>query len=242
MFSLLKGYLFGSDSTEEQEREDRLKRLFATSRKPSCIIDDFLFLSDMSVAEAHDVLQAHQITFVLSVTPRKLSQPLPESYTHKIYKVMDSSAHKISEHFDDAHAFIEEARSKNCRVLVHCEAGISRSATIVISYMMKTQNLNLEQAYNFVKARRMIISPNYGFMSQLMVYERQLFPGSANNFVAVYMHKSMKMKDFSVEQMQEALETHNNNPQLALDFLYNIRVDTAGLDKSVDILKTEEVR
>lgn len=65
---------------------------------------------------------------------------------------------------------------KDCRgrVLVHCQAGISRSATICLAYLMMKKRVRLEEAFEFVKQRRSIISPNFSFMGQLLQFESQV--------------------------------------------------------------------
>lgn len=72
--------------------------------------------------------------------------------------------------------FVENVRSSGGKVLVHCLAGISRSPTICIAYLMYSHNLSLDQAYDLVKQRRSLISPNLNFMRQLFEYEQILIP------------------------------------------------------------------
>ena len=57
---------------------------------------------------------------------------------------------------------------------VHCKMGISRSATVVISFMMKEYTMDLAQTLIHVQERRSIVNPNKGFIKQLEVYEGML--------------------------------------------------------------------
>ncbi|KAI8808852.1 protein-tyrosine phosphatase-like protein [Cladochytrium replicatum] len=77
---------------------------------------------------------------------------------------------------DAAFAYIDSARcspSAPC-VLVACQQGISRSASLVIAYVMRTCNLSLAQAYAFVKGRAPNISPNMSLIGQLAEFEQIL--------------------------------------------------------------------
>ncbi len=57
---------------------------------------------------------------------------------------------------------------------MHCLAGISRSVTVTVAYLMQKLNLSLNDAYDFVKRKKSNISPNFNFMGQLLDFERTL--------------------------------------------------------------------
>jgi len=86
----------------------------------------------------------------------------------------DDEDERISQHFFDIHKVISEAVSNNNNVIVHCAAGMSRSATLVLAYLMIENRWHYEEAYNFVKKRRPIIDPNVGFVKQLKALEYRL--------------------------------------------------------------------
>lgn len=65
----------------------------------------------------------------------------------------------------------DSVKNSGGRVLVHCQAGISRSATICLAYLIWSRRVRLEEAFDFVKERRGVISPNLGFMGQLLQFE-----------------------------------------------------------------------
>jgi len=54
------------------------------------------------------------------------------------------------------------------KILFHCRAGVSRSATLAISFLCASKNYMLSDAYNLVKSKRPIINPNNGFFRCLV--------------------------------------------------------------------------
>jgi protein-tyrosine phosphatase len=53
-------------------------------------------------------------------------------------------------------------------------AGVSRSAAIVIAYLMEEHDLNMFQSLSLLKSKRSVIFPNPGFQRQLLDFERKL--------------------------------------------------------------------
>ena len=86
----------------------------------------------------------------------------------------DEPAEPIEVYFDFVHLVIRKALENNKRVLVHCSAGVSRSATLVAAYLIKEQGLTAQGAINHIISRRECICPNDGFRRKLKeLYEEQ---------------------------------------------------------------------
>ena len=73
--------------------------------------------------------------------------------------------------------FSDEAKDAGAKILVHCQAGVSRSATITIAYILQHSYMSMTDAYRYVKGKRSIISPNFNFMGQLLDFEQCLIQG-----------------------------------------------------------------
>ncbi|KAF7486820.1 Hypothetical predicted protein [Marmota monax] len=74
----------------------------------------------------------------------------------------------LRQYFEKAFELIEEAHQCGKGLLIHHQASVSRSATTVITYLMKHTRMTMTDAYKFVKGKRPIISPNLNFMVQLL--------------------------------------------------------------------------
>jgi protein-tyrosine phosphatase len=89
---------------------------------------------------------------------------------HKIGAI-DVSFYNIVNDLPECINFIDSALESNGAILVHCAAGVSRSASIVIGYLMKKNQWKFSIALNEVRKQRIIVNPNPGFRNQLEMFE-----------------------------------------------------------------------
>ncbi|KAI5639979.1 dual specificity phosphatase, catalytic domain-containing protein [Phthorimaea operculella] len=130
-----------------------------------------LYLSNARAACDKDVLRNLNITHVLTIEAHRLPKSTFENsnISTLFIRAYDTPNTHLLPYFPMANAFIQEGLEKG-NVLVHCHFGVSRSATLVIAYLMEKYKLNYEQAVNFVRSRRKFINPNPGFVAQLKQY------------------------------------------------------------------------
>nr|KAF6427443.1 dual specificity phosphatase 4 [Rousettus aegyptiacus] len=137
----------------------------------------FLYLGSAYHAARRDMLDALGITALLNVSS-DCPNHFEGHYQYKCIPVEDNHKADISSWFMEAIEYIDAVKECRGRVLVHCQAGISRSATICLAYLMMKKRVRLEEAFEFVKQRRSIISPNFSFMGQLLQFESQVLATS----------------------------------------------------------------
>ena len=134
-------------------------------------IVDNIYLGNCSAAEDIKDLKDKGIKKILTVMNQVGPNYLPEDgFIHKKYNIIDFDDQNIIQYFGECLKFMKGEE----KVLVHCMAGASRSATIVIAYLMWTQKKTYEEASQFVKSKRFIVYPNFGFIKQLKIFETLL--------------------------------------------------------------------
>ncbi|XP_045765065.1 dual specificity protein phosphatase Mpk3 [Maniola jurtina] len=135
-----------------------------------------LYLGNSTNSEDCEALARHNIKYVLNVTP-----DLPNTFeaegcgiNYLKIPIADHWSQNLAVHFPQAIRFIEEAMAARCGVLVHCVAGVSRSVTVTLAYLMQRHRLSLRDAFELVRSRKTDIAPNFHFMRQLHSFERDL--------------------------------------------------------------------
>ncbi|NGX37294.1 MAG: hypothetical protein K1000chlam2_00448 [Chlamydiae bacterium] len=79
----------------------------------------------------------------------------------------------LSENFEEAFDFIDEALEKKSNILVHCSVGENRSVALVIAYIMCRHQKSFEEVHDLMKRKydKTNLSPD--FVEGLRAYENQ---------------------------------------------------------------------
>ncbi|CAF0850214.1 unnamed protein product [Didymodactylos carnosus] len=167
-----------SSSLEQQLNEQQLSR----SDIENCLLIEIipgLYLGNEADAKNYDLLEKNNIKSIVNVTTC-----VPCYFESKLDYLRlpcdDTCRQNLIEYCNEkTFQFIQNSLTNKKNVLIHCKAGISRSPAILIAYLMKyhqSEFRTMNEAYNYVKTKRSIVSPNLNFMGQLLQYEKLLTP------------------------------------------------------------------
>ncbi len=192
-------------------------------------IEKKLYLGNMEAATDVILLESHEITHIITLDsvplPRKISTFLPRIANLHI-QVTDLPDEDILSYVTRAVAFINEGLSGEGAVLVHCFRGKSRSAAIVIAYLMQKYNYTLEKAIKKVRAKRECINPHDGFLAQLKLYESMEY------------HLDPSNVQFKMFKLHLAGERMRKAKILFRDSLQNVLDEDAGGEVPLDPLSS----
>lgn len=138
----------------------------------------YLYLSDFECSEYAPFFAPRNIVAVCTISLRTHSKPALEFYKQNnisVYqwKVDDETKVDIIKVAKRIHKIIEKTRNHNKghsgdqAILVHCDAGISRSVSCIIYHLMKSWKFLFNEAYRYVRNIRPFVQPNEGFRNQL---------------------------------------------------------------------------
>ena len=200
----IRNLLFGiSYMTEKKECElchkivDRHTYKFHFHSHPSQILN-WMFLGTFKNANNLEELKILRIKYILNCAIEIKPRNLPNYIKYFHLNLTDSPTTDITKFFEQAFSFIELARKKKEKILIHCKLGISRSPTILIAYFIKNMGHTTMSALEFLKSKRSQVHPNPGFITQLNSYERNI-----KKFQRNYLSPSItnSTADFSISKL-----------------------------------------
>ncbi|XP_008151277.1 dual specificity protein phosphatase 21 [Eptesicus fuscus] len=133
-----------------------------------------LYIGNAVAANNRYLLATNHITTVINISGEIINTFI-ENIQYVKVPVSDSPSARIGDFFDAVADYIHGVELRQGRTLVHCHAGISRSSTVCMAFLMKYHSLSLLDAHTWTRACRPVIRPNNGFWEQLILYEFKLF-------------------------------------------------------------------
>ncbi|XP_004473618.1 dual specificity protein phosphatase 21 [Dasypus novemcinctus] len=133
-----------------------------------------LFISNGAAANNKLMLSNNHITTVINASVEMVNT-FYENIQYVQVPVADTPSSCLYDFFDPIADHIHSVEMRQGRTLLHCVAGVSRSAALCLAYLMKYHAMSLLDAHTWTKACRPVIRPNNGFWEQLIHYELKLF-------------------------------------------------------------------
>lgn len=162
-----------------RENKARLEQLLSIRR----LVDDhpvqvlpFLFLGSYKHAKNAQLMRKLAITHICNVAAGDCqpSSDMDPAINYCGIDAEDSKSYQLLEmNWEEVYRFVESCRLTNGRVLLHCRAGVNRSATLAIAYMMTLGQCPLLQVVREVFEKRPSILTNTGFQEQLVTFAHE---------------------------------------------------------------------
>ncbi|KAI8369585.1 uncharacterized protein BYT42DRAFT_584998 [Radiomyces spectabilis] len=194
--------LLGRVSEDEADVSPHTERDFDFTI--SEIIPGFLFVGpEIETKEQAAQLEDRKIKRVLNMAEECNNQILPDEILYRKISARDTVEMKnIDWVMMEAVCFIEEAKRQHAPIYVHCKAGKSRSVTAILAYLVCSERWTLKQAYRHVIKARPNMSPNIGFIAELMKMEGRVH-GRVSSFMETdWQSASIPTPDYTREQQQ----------------------------------------
>ncbi|XP_061549207.1 dual specificity protein phosphatase 22-B [Phycodurus eques] len=128
-----------------------------------------LYLGNFRDARDREQLARNNITHILSIHDN--AAPILQEMTYLCISAADLPTQNLTQHFKQSIMFMHESRLKGEGCLVHCLAGVSRSVTLVVAYIMTVTGLGWKEALAAVRVVRPSAGPNLGFQRQLQEFQ-----------------------------------------------------------------------
>lgn len=139
-----------------------------------------LWVGNIASAWDANTLKRHNINHVVCITQfGDAAAFYTDTLKYHVVKLQDVPESNIKDVLEDAAAFIHNAMSNGHPVLVHCNQGRSRSATVAAAYLIKYRRMDATAGLGLLRDKRPEILPNPGFIRQLYAFAEELHEAPA---------------------------------------------------------------
>ena len=151
-------------------------------------------------------LTHHGIQFIVNATT---ILPIIKEYRHRTLRVPveDDRGADIYPFLDHTADAIHELLTDNKKVVVHCQAGVSRSAALIMGYLIKYERRTLRNAYNLVASKRQVVRPNTTFLHALIKFEKNHLHSASTKIIQVQKNgRIMELPNWLYYDMRSKFE------------------------------------
>ncbi|RNF05731.1 putative dual specificity protein phosphatase [Trypanosoma rangeli] len=201
-----------TEGDEIRMTEERMQKLKAAAPEATEVLP-WLFVGGEEAAGDRGQLLSKGITNIVNTVAFSVGNVHSDVFQYLGLYLSDSPDEPIFSLFPIVIRFVEETRLKGGKTFIHCHQGVSRSCSFVIAYVMWHQGLCYDRAFEFVRARRNVCSPNTGFYVNLLLWEKQMVAPIFNKVYA-YVPYTEYMFPFSFRlalTFRPHENTHNND-------------------------------
>lgn len=127
-----------------------------------------IYIGCLESAKNVDLLKTLNITHILTVEDKLLEEDVHKHFTYKFKRLLDLPSSNILDILEECIEFIDSGVNNSTGVLIHCLVGISRSAAIVIGYLMNREKRPLEETLELVRKNR-YVRLDYIYLTQIVL-------------------------------------------------------------------------
>ena len=138
------------------------------------ILTDFLYISGYKTASTASDLQNLKITNIINCSGDLCENLSFSGIDYLTLNIRDNVSENIECLFFKCINYINEAKEKKGKVLIHCYKGVSRSVSVLMSYLIFLNKWTYDEAFDFVQSKRAIANPNIGFYLQLKTFHKRI--------------------------------------------------------------------
>jgi len=203
-------YEAGGNHDPPYSHEEEMAIVEAKKSDPPSADEVFenIFVGNKAAAEDTQFLLRKGITHVLNLasdtTLKFFVVPDKEELQRngiqlKEMKLRDKSDENIALKFRESGFWTRRSLNSGGKVMINCWQGASRSATVVLAYLIQHQQMSLDEALVLVKKKR-DIRPNNGFLTQLITLEQTLLYGMNKNLICLDTEEGRNILNISTEE------------------------------------------
>eukprot|EP00761_Pharyngomonas_kirbyi_P001560 gb/GECH01001564.1/.p1 GENE.gb/GECH01001564.1/~~gb/GECH01001564.1/.p1 ORF type:complete len:384 (+),score=91.60 gb/GECH01001564.1/:1-1152(+) len=186
------------NDTKNNQDQPPEKRGLIGDEAGNRVIDN-LYIGPMFCVQDEEWMANNGITHVICAE-KGIKLSFPQTVTYLKKHINDTMDENILPYLPKFFEFIDYALENGGKVLVCCQMGVSRSASIIVGYLMKTFNYTYEKAFELVHDARSIILPNENFEKQLKLYRKMDFTLNGNTSIHIHYRLVQRIRNYSEDE------------------------------------------